>query len=154
MNRPYSQEQFRNKIKKIRESVPEVAISTDVIVGFPGESERDFEKTLGFIKEIGFSRLHVFPFSAHLETLASKFTNQLGDKIKTERAKKLRALGKQLQNKYQEQFKRLDLDFIIEQEKDNCYIGKSEYYFDYKILKSTTELGKLKIGAIYCIKHK
>ncbi|MCK5061890.1 MiaB/RimO family radical SAM methylthiotransferase [Candidatus Parcubacteria bacterium] len=152
MNRPYTQEQFRNKIKKIRKAAPKVAISTDVIVGFPGENERDFEETVKFIKEIGFSRLHVFPFSAHSKTPASKLPNQLDEKIKIKRAKKLRALGEQFKNKYQKQFKGKDLNFIIEREKDNYYIGKSEYYFDCKILKRIIKPDKLKIGAIYSFK--
>ena len=152
MNRPYTQEQFSSKIKKIRKAAPYVAISTDVIVGFPGENERDFEETVKFIKEIGFSRLHVFPFSAHSKTLAGRLPNQLDEKIKIKRAKKLRVLGEQLQNKYQEQFKGKDLNFIIEREKDNYYIGKSEYYFDCKIPKKTIKPDKLKIGAIYSFK--
>ncbi len=154
MNRPYTKEQFRNKIKCIKASVPDVAISTDVIVGFPGESENDFEETLGFVKEISFSRLHIFPFSAHEEVPASKLPHQLSEKIKTRRANKLRVLGEQLKDKYQEQFKGKDLDFVIEQEKDNYYIGKSEYYFDYKILKSTIKPDKFKIGVIYSFKYE
>ncbi len=154
MNRPYAKEQFRNKIKCIKASVPDVAISTDVIVGFPGESENDYEETLGFIKEISFSRLHVFPFSAHEEVPASKIPHQLSEQIKTRRANKLRVLGEQLKDKYQEQFKGKDLDFVIEQDKDDCYIGKSEYYFDYKILKEIIKLNKLKIGAIYSFKYE
>lgn len=152
MNRPYTKEKFRNRIKKIRKAVPKVAISTDVIVGFPGESEDDFKETIRFIKEIGFSRLHVFPFSAHTETLASKLPHQLSEKIKIKRSKKLRALGKQLQSKYPRQFKGKDLDFVIEQEKDDYYVGKSEYYFDYKIPKKA--INKFKIGSIYCIKYE
>ena len=102
MNRPYTKEKFKNRIIKIREAVPDVAISTDVIVGFPNESERDFEETAEFIKEMGFSRLHVFPFSAHEEVPASKSPHQLREEIKIERAKKLRILGEQLKNKYLE----------------------------------------------------
>ena len=67
MRRPYNRDDFRVMVKRLRDRIPEIAITTDVMVGFPGETEEDFEETYNFIKEIEFSRLHVFPFSVREE---------------------------------------------------------------------------------------
>ena len=77
MNRKYDKAQFIAKLKHIRELCPDIALTTDVIVGFPGESEEEFKETFDFIKECGFNMLHVFPFSAREGTAAFLMKNQL-----------------------------------------------------------------------------
>ncbi|MEA3450062.1 MAG: tRNA (N(6)-L-threonylcarbamoyladenosine(37)-C(2))-methylthiotransferase MtaB [Patescibacteria group bacterium] len=130
MNRPYTLVELKNRIKEIRKIIPSVAITTDVIVGFPGENDKDFLETYNSVKEINFSRLHVFPFSAHDLTPASKFLNQIPENIKKERAKKLRILGYELAQNYRDKFKGQELMVIPEQLKNKKYLGKTEYYFD------------------------
>jgi threonylcarbamoyladenosine tRNA methylthiotransferase MtaB len=135
MNRPYSKKYFLDKIKKIRRDMPNIAITTDVIVGFPGETEKDFKETEKFIKEIKFSRLHVFPFSAHEKTPAAKFPDQVEEKIKIKRAKILRELGVKLMKDYKNKFKGKKVEIVIEQIQQNKLIGKTEYYFDIEVDK-------------------
>ncbi|MEA1962962.1 MAG: tRNA (N(6)-L-threonylcarbamoyladenosine(37)-C(2))-methylthiotransferase MtaB, partial [Patescibacteria group bacterium] len=132
MNRPYGRAYFQKKVVKLRKYMPDIALSTDVIVGFPGETEKDFQNTYNFIKKIKFSRLHVFPFSAHEKTKAFNFPNHLDANIIKERAKKLRELGKKLEKEYKQKFTGRDLAVIVEYQNNEYYIGKTEYYFDVK----------------------
>ena len=89
MNRPYSVTDYSNLSQKIRSIVPDIAITTDVIVGFPGETEAMFQETCDFVQKMNFSKVHVFPFSVRKGTPAEKFSQQIGTKEKELRAKKL-----------------------------------------------------------------
>ncbi len=149
MSRPYDTKYFENKIKKIRHAVPDIAITTDVIVGFPGETEKDFNKTHEFIEKIKFSRLHVFPFSAHEKTPAAKMLNKIQKQEIDKRAKKVRSLGRILEKEYKQKFSGRELDVVLENKKGDKYIGKTEFYFDVEF----KSIGKLKIGEIYRIKN-
>src|SRR3989339_438505 len=133
MNRPYDTAYFRAKIEKLRKIMPDVAITTDVITGFPGESEEDFRTTYDFIKEVNFSRLHIFPFSAHERAPASRYPGQIGEKIKKERADKLRRLGYKLFREYKNKFAGRELEVVVGNLKNGRRLGKSEYYFDIEL---------------------
>lgn len=141
MNRPYDTVFFNKKIIKIRKKIPNIAITTDVIVGFPGETEKDFQATYNFIKHIKFSRLHVFPFSVHEKTPAAKMPGRIEKKVKTERAKILRVLGRRLAGDFKNKFKNQKLNIIIEKIKEGYLTGKSEYYFDREIESKLNEEG-------------
>lgn len=130
MNRPYGVKYFKEKVKQIRKKMPEVALTTDVIVGFPGETDIDFKETYDFIREIKFSRLHIFPFSAHERTPASKMPGVVTETVKKERVAELKKLGEKLAKEYKRKFRGKKLDFIIEHGPGSGFIGKSEYYFD------------------------
>lgn len=104
MNRRYTTEEYREIVRRIREVYPEVALTTDIIVGFPGESDEDFETTYGFVKEIAFSEIHVFKYSPRKGTPAAEYSNQLDGVTKHVRSEKLIALGEELRRKYQGQF--------------------------------------------------
>jgi len=136
MNRPYNINNYRRKIKKIRKDIPNIAITTDVIVGFPGETKKDFKETYKFIKEMQFSRLHVFPFSAHQKTAAAKMKNKVNKKEIESRAGKLRELGEKLEDKYREKFIGQELEVVIENIKNNKIKSKSQYYFDIEFKKT------------------
>jgi len=95
MNRKYTIKEYKEVIKKLREEIPNVVFSTDVMVGFPGETEEEFEESFKNIKEIGFAKLHVFRYSPREGTLAVKMSDKWGkipEKVKMERAKKIRGL--------------------------------------------------------------
>ncbi|SRR6056297_825649 len=130
MNRPYDTKYFEEKVKEIRKEIPKIALSTDVIVGFPGEGKEDFRQTCDLIQKIGFSRLHVFPFSAHPETPAYKLKSQVSELEKAKRADKLRKLGRELEGQYKNKFKNKELEVVVENCKKNTIKGKSQYYFD------------------------
>ncbi len=141
MNRPYDVKYFKNRIAKIKSKMPDIAISTDIIVGFPGESVKDFKDTEKLIKEIKFSRLHVFPFSAHEKTPAAKFPAQVEEKTLAQRAKTLRRLGVKLVEDYKNKFKGRELEIVVEQIKQDKIIGKTEFYFDIKTAKNQIKHG-------------
>lgn len=131
MNRPYSAEYFARRIKKLRKAIPDIAVTTDVIVGFPGETDADIKKTYDFCKKIEFSKIHVFSFSAHEKTPASKMGGQISREKIIERSKKLRGLSEKLEKKYRDKFKGGEVEVVIEGKNKNGLIrGKSEYYFD------------------------
>ena len=119
MRRPYNQDDFRIMIKKLRKRIPELAITTDVIVGFPGETEENFRETYDFIKEMEFSRLHVFPFSVREGTPASNMSNRVHGDTKNKRSKKLRNLNKKLMLKYQQRFINEVRSVVIEENRDH-----------------------------------
>ncbi|MBE6473091.1 MAG: MiaB/RimO family radical SAM methylthiotransferase [Coriobacteriaceae bacterium] len=96
MNRPYSAEEFMRLVEKLRAAVPGISLTTDVIVGFPGETEADFQETCDLVRAAGFSRLHVFPYSRREGTPAAERPDQVPAEIKRERASRLRAIGKSL----------------------------------------------------------
>ena len=135
MNRKYDKAQFLAKLKAIRKACPDVAFTTDVIVGFPGESEEEFLETYEFIKECDFNMLHVFPFSSREGTVASKLPNQIDPKIKKERCARLIALSNELWEKYTDRFVGEEVEVLIEQydEKNNCSIGHTTNYLEVKI---------------------
>lgn len=86
MHRPYTTEKFKTLLADIKNKVPDIAITTDVIVGFPGETEADFETTCKFAESCGFSKMHIFPFSARKGTPAEKFAGAVTEAVKKERA--------------------------------------------------------------------
>jgi threonylcarbamoyladenosine tRNA methylthiotransferase MtaB len=131
MNRPYSAEYFYEKVKKIRKEIPDIAISTDIIVGFPGESEEDFQETLKFVQKIKFSKIHVFPFSGHEKTKAFKMPNQIKREEILNRSRILRKLSLEQENSFKKKFNNKELEILIEHIKsDGIIMGRSEYYFD------------------------
>ena len=135
MNRKYDKEQFLNKLKAIRKACPDVAFTTDVIVGFPGESEEEFLESYNFIKECEFDMLHVFPFSSREGTVAARLPNQIDPRIKKERCLKLIELSNELWDKYTDKFVGKEVEVLIEQydEKQDCSIGHTTNYLEVKI---------------------
>lgn len=119
MNRPYTLTEFRKTVNKVRGEISDIAITTDIIVGFPGETEEDFNNNYCFIKEMNFSRLHVFPFSPREGTPAAKMENQIHGNIKKKRSKKLRDLNKELMLDYQQQFIGQKRQVLVEAKMDN-----------------------------------
>ena len=165
MNRPYTTAYFSKKVAKIRKAVPEVAITIDVIIGFPGETEKEFKETYEFIKEMKFSRLHVFPFSAHEKTPAFQLPGQVKKEVIKERVEKLKRLGEKLEKEYEKQFLGQELALVIENMRGKAvkginkrFIGKSEYYIDYyfekpQIISSSEKIKeKIMVGKIIKVK--
>ena len=133
MNRKYDLDFYKNKISEIRSIRSDVAISTDVIVGFPGEDISLFNKTIDTCREIGFSKLHVFPFSEREGTKAARLSNKLDGKTKKEYANKLIEVSKELEVKYMEKFINKNLDVLIEEYKDGYSYGHTSNFIYVKI---------------------
>ena len=145
MNRKYNCEQFLSKIELIKKACPNVALTTDVITGFPGETEEEFLETYEFIKKCGFNMLHVFPYSSREGTVASKMPNQIDPRIKKERALRLIELSNELWDKYTDNYVGKEVEVLIEQydEKNHINIGHTSNYLEVKIPNSENSVGKI-----------
>ena len=148
MNRKYDCEQFLSKINLIKKACPNVTLTTDVIVGFPGESEEEFNETYNFIKKCGFHMLHVFPFSSREGTLASKMKDQIDPKIKKSRALKLIELSNELWDKYTAQFVGQEVEVLVEQYQNGYNIGHTSNYLEVKIPSEHSLVGEV-VKTIY-----
>lgn len=144
MHRKYTKELFLNKIKAIRESCPDIMISTDVIAGFAGESEEEFLETVDFIKQCDFNLLHVFPFSPRRGTLAFSMPDQIDPQIKKNRTKILLELSKELWEKYINRFIDNDIEVLIEKydEKKKVNIGHTSNYIEVAIPSNEGKIGR------------
>ncbi|MFW5809020.1 MAG: tRNA (N(6)-L-threonylcarbamoyladenosine(37)-C(2))-methylthiotransferase MtaB [Halanaerobium sp.] len=118
MNRPYTVEEFKQTIAELRERIPNLAVTTDVIVGFPGETEKTFAETLKVVKELAFSKVHVFPYSAREGTPAAEMEQINGNIIK-EYSKKLRLVNEALMLDYQQDFIGQVKEVLVEEVRDN-----------------------------------
>ena len=133
MNRKYDLKYFEDKIKEIRSIRPDIAISTDVIVGFPGESEELFNKTIDTCLRIGFSKLHVFPYSERRGTASSVMDGKLDNKIKKDRARELIEVSHKLEIDYMKKFINKEVEVLIEEVKDGYSYGHTSNYIEVKI---------------------
>ncbi len=143
MNRKYDINYFINKINQLRAIRPDISITTDVIVGFPGETDELFLETIENIKKINFSKLHVFPYSVREGTKASVMPNQVDEITKKKRAHQLLALSKQLENNYMNKFINQELDFIAETFKDGFLFGHTGNYLLIKVKGDKNLLNKV-----------
>ena len=133
MNRKYDLAFYKEIIEKIRNIREDIAISTDVIVGFPGEDINLFNKTIDTCREIGFSKLHVFPFSEREGTKAARLSNKLDGKTKKEYANRLIEVSKELEINYMKKFINKRLDVLIEEYKDGYSYGHTSNFIYVKI---------------------
>lgn len=137
MNRIYDTVQFRNLCDKLRTLFPNCAITTDVMVGFAGETDEEFEQSLSFVETIGFSRLHVFPYSVRKGTKAAEWTNQIDDETKSERYQRMKALGNSLRNRFLKSQIGTEQVVLVERRKSNEYAdGLTENYTQVRIYDS------------------
>jgi len=104
MKRSYSLDQYQRTVNLIKEMIPEVAITTDIMVGFPGESDEEFEQSYSFCQQAGFANIHVFPFSTRPETAAARMPEQIKDKVKKERNQRMLELSRSSRRCFCEQF--------------------------------------------------
>lgn len=122
MNRKYDTDLYEKTINLIREYYPNAAITTDIIVGFPGETDEDFEKTLKFVDKIQFSKIHVFKYSNRKGTVASKMKNQVSGVVKKERSKLLIEKSKYYTDKFLDNMLNQPIKVLFESKNDDGYI--------------------------------
>ncbi len=133
MNRKYDKKYYLNKINEIRKIRPNISITTDIIVGFPGETEEDFLETCEFAKIIGFSKIHVFPYSRRSGTKADTMPDQIDEKIKKERVSKLINISDELEKKYLDKFINKKVEVLIEKSIDGKSFGHTGNYLEVEI---------------------
>ncbi|RCX22756.1 threonylcarbamoyladenosine tRNA methylthiotransferase MtaB [Fontibacillus phaseoli] len=148
MRRKYTIEEFEGKIKMIREFMPDVAITTDLIVGFPGETDELYREGFEAIKRIGFSEMHVFPYSKRTGTPAARMEDQIDEEIKHARVQELIDLSEQMQLAYAEKFVGQVLDVIPERDEKGVWgngfvTGFSDNYLQIKFDGSHDMAGKI-----------
>lgn len=148
MNRKYTTGEFRQVVDRLRKAFKDVNLTTDIIVGFPGETEEEFEKTYEFLKEIKFYKMHIFKYSPREGTPASKMSNQVDGNIKEERSQKLIELSDKNQEEYNKIYFAKPQEVLFEEQKDGVWTGYTSNYI--KVSYKSNENLENKILKIYC----
>jgi threonylcarbamoyladenosine tRNA methylthiotransferase MtaB len=143
MNRKYTKSEFADKIQQLRTIFPDIAITTDIIVGFPGETEADFIELMDFVSTIGFSQLHVFPYSKRSNTVAATMDDQIDGITKKERVHKLIALGEQMSRKYIQSFLGKTVEVIPEYYHEGVCKGHSDHYIQVSFEGDSSLIGQI-----------
>ena len=128
MNRRYTTEQFRNIVSILRRTYKDVNLTTDIIVGFPGETDKEFCQTYEFLKEIKFYKMHVFKYSPRKGTKAAVMKNQVPGDIKEQRSRKLIELSNKNELEYNNNYIGKEVDVLFEEEKADVYKGHTQSY--------------------------
>jgi threonylcarbamoyladenosine tRNA methylthiotransferase MtaB len=148
MRRKYTMEFFAERLDRLKEALPGLAVTSDVIVGFPGETEEEFMETYNFIKEHKFSELHVFPYSKRTGTPAARMEDQIDEEVKNERVHRLISLSDQLAKEYASQFENEVLEVIPEEiykedPESGLYVGYTDNYLKVVFPASEEMVGKI-----------
>lgn len=143
MNRHYRLPEYKKLISELRKKIPGLALTTDLIVGFPGETEENFMETLETLRELRFSAIHVFPYSQRTGTPAAVFPNQVPGDIKKDRVHRVQELEKEISKEYRKTFLQKTVHVLIEEEKNGYFEGLSDEYIRVSITDKNVEKGRL-----------
>lgn len=151
MNRRYTTSEFKERVVLLRKHMPDVALTTDIIVGFPGETDEEFEQTYNFLKDIKFSKMHVFKYSPRIGTKAAKFPNQIDGTKKDSRSEKLLELSENNEKVFASQNIGKEIDVLFENGHDGHTTNYIEVYSEseqelnkiIKVIPTKFENGKL-----------
>lgn len=153
MNRKYTTQIYRDAVATLRKYYPEASFTTDVIVGFPGETDEEFAKTYEFLKEIDFYRLHVFKYSPRRGTVAEKMPNQIDGNKKEERSNKLIELSNSTENKHNRNYIDKTVKVLFEEFEDGFFKGHTTNYMMVKVAGSEEQAYKF-VNKILDVKIK
>ena len=128
MNRRYTTEQFKEIVRLLRNAYKDVNLTTDIIVGFPGETDEEFNKTYQFLKEIKFYKMHVFKYSPRKGTKAAVMPNQISGDIKEKRSRELLELSNENELEYNQKYTGNEVEVLFEEEKEKIYKGHTQNY--------------------------
>ena len=144
MNRHYTADEYADCVALLRQFFPNAAITTDVMVGFAGETEEEFQKSLAFVEKIRFSQLHVFPYSIRKGTRAATFPDQVPPQIKEERAARMIALGDRLAKRYLASQAGKTAAVLVEREREpGVYEGYTPEYIKVQIPSDENICGRI-----------
>ncbi|MEJ7221476.1 tRNA (N(6)-L-threonylcarbamoyladenosine(37)-C(2))-methylthiotransferase MtaB [Staphylococcus epidermidis] len=145
MRRKYTMAHFSERLTKLHQALPDLAVTSDVIVGFPGESEDEFQETYDFIVNHHFSELHVFPYSPRIGTPAARMDNQIDEETKNVRVHKLISLSNQLAKEYASKFEDEVLEVIPEEmgEEPHTLVGYADNYMKVKFEGDDSLIGQI-----------
>ncbi len=144
MNRKYTTEAFRKVCKRLRDNIKDVNLTTDVIVGFPGETDEEFNITYEFLKEICFYKMHIFKYSKREGTLASRMPNQVDGNIAEERSRKLIELSEQNEKMYNEKYIGKEVQVLFEEKQGEYWVGHTSNYMSIEYKSDEDLENKLK----------
>ena len=128
MNRRYTTEQFKEIVRLLRNAYEDVNLTTDIIVGFPGETDEEFNKTYQFLKKIKFYKMHVFKYSPRKGTKAAVMPNQISGYIKEKRSRELIELSNENELEYNQKYIGKEMEVLFEEEKEKIYKGHTQNY--------------------------
>jgi len=155
MRRHYSLDDYRKMTELIRQKIPTVAITTDIIAGFPGESDEEFEQSYNFCQQAGFANIHVFPFSARPRTEAARMPDQMNTKVKRERTRRMLDLSQSCRHSFQQQFLGQTVAVLWEKEmnpQSGIYSGLTDNYirvFTHSEKPLTNEIAKVRLSGFH-----
>lgn len=133
MNRKYTVQEYKESVAALRSIWPDVAITTDIIVGFPGETQEEFDETMAFVREIGFAQVHLFPYSIREGTVAAKMKDQIDSRIKDERLKMLKEVTVQIQDAFLDQFINHEVEVLFEKDEASKAHGYTSNYIKVEV---------------------
>lgn len=148
MNRRYTTQEFRKSTKLLKKAYPNVALTTDIIVGFPGETNEEFEKTYNFLKEIDFYKMHIFKYSQRKGTKAAVMANQIDGNMKEQRSRKLIELSNENEKRHNEKYIGKEVKVLFEEKEGDYIKGHTTNYMvvkvPYREIENTIETVKVK----------
>jgi len=152
MRRQYSADEFREKIELIKHQLDRPSITTDIIVGFPGETDADFKQTIDLAEEVGFAKMHVFSFSPRRGTAAANMQDTVDNRVIKDRSRILHNLNIELSQKFQQQFLGEIAEILLEKD-DGQFCGRSERYFMVYLEKTKKKLKKNDLIRVKLLKY-
>lgn len=144
MKRRYTTAEFFEAVRLLRENIKDTAITTDLMVGFPGETEEEFEKSYEFCKSIGFMQMHIFKYSVRKGTVAEKMPNQVPEDIKEERSQRMIKLAEEMKKNFYDGYRGREMDVLLEQKmKNGKYHGTTANYMDVFVEREEELCGEI-----------
>ena len=140
MNRHYTTSEFRDAVKLLRENIKDTSITTDIMVGFAGETDEEFEKSFEFAKEIGFMQMHVFKYSVREGTVAAGYKNQIDEAVKDIRSHRMLALSKEMKEEFYSRYIGSEFEVVVEDTSENGIFNATSANYMNVRLKSDKDL--------------
>ncbi|WMJ76279.1 MULTISPECIES: tRNA (N(6)-L-threonylcarbamoyladenosine(37)-C(2))-methylthiotransferase MtaB [unclassified Sedimentibacter] len=154
MNRKYTAGEYQNNVELIRKYMPEAGITTDIIVGFPGETDEEFNETVEFVKAIKFSRIHVFKYSVREGTKAAEMKSQVNEALKSQRSRTLIDLADSFSRDFMKKFEGKTIPVLVETEKkENIFEGYTTNYLKVLLKSDINIKNKIVNAHIKCVKN-
>ncbi|MBP3700942.1 MAG: tRNA (N(6)-L-threonylcarbamoyladenosine(37)-C(2))-methylthiotransferase MtaB [Lachnospiraceae bacterium] len=151
MNRHYTTQEYLNKCQLLREGFEQPAITTDVIVGFPGETEEEFAATMAFVEQVHFYEMHVFPYSRRQGTVADRMPDQVPEPVKKERSHQMLALAERMSQEYRDRFVGRQVSVLLEEPGEDGYmVGYTKEYIRVQKAGGPEWAGREVHGKIAC----
>ncbi len=145
MRRMYTVKEFMDIVNRVRSKDPKFNITTDIIVGFPGETEEDFQETMNVARQIGFGHCHIFKYSVRKDTRAERMANHIPETVKTERSKRMHDLAEEMQNNYRAQFESGKQRILVEKWEDGFCSGYNDYYVPMQFASDNRKRNRFEI---------